>query len=75
MAHTDLNVINPFASALRLASTTMGNPESDVPPEIAIPPLDPSLLTLTDDEKAFLHHAISSDDAELHNRIRDVQKR
>ncbi|TFK84974.1 hypothetical protein K466DRAFT_552778 [Polyporus arcularius HHB13444] len=53
----------------------MSNPESDIPPEIAIPPLDPSLLTLTDDEKAFLHHAISSDDAELHDRIRDVQKR
>ncbi|KAI0693936.1 hypothetical protein C8T65DRAFT_667456 [Cerioporus squamosus] len=52
----------------------MTNPESEVPPEVVIPPLDPSLLTLTDEEKAFLHHVISSDDSELHDRITYVQK-
>ncbi|KAI0070741.1 hypothetical protein K474DRAFT_1713069 [Panus rudis PR-1116 ss-1] len=39
-----------------------------------IPPLDESLLTLTDQEKAFLHSAITEDDTELRRRILEVQK-
>ena len=53
----------------------MGNPESEPSPDVVIPPLDPALLTLTDEEKAFLQYAVSSDEAELHDRITDVQKR
>lgn len=39
-----------------------------------IPPLDESLLTLTDEESEFLHKSITDDDAELKARILDVQK-
>ncbi|RPD65543.1 hypothetical protein L226DRAFT_530884 [Lentinus tigrinus ALCF2SS1-7] len=53
----------------------MSNPESEIPAEVVIPPLDPSLLTLTDEEKTFLKHAISSDEVEVQDRIIDVQKR
>ena len=39
-----------------------------------IPPLDASLLVLTDEESEFLHTSITNDDAELKARIFDVQK-
>ncbi|KIP09368.1 hypothetical protein PHLGIDRAFT_126378 [Phlebiopsis gigantea 11061_1 CR5-6] len=39
-----------------------------------IPPLDASLLTLTEDESEFLHSSITNDDAELKARILEVQK-
>ncbi|GJE92393.1 S-adenosyl-L-methionine-dependent methyltransferase [Phanerochaete sordida] len=39
-----------------------------------IPPLDESLLTLSNDETEFLHKAITTDDEELKRRIIEVQK-
>lgn len=39
-----------------------------------IPPLDESLLTLSDAEKEFLHSTITEDDGELKRRILEVQK-
>lgn len=39
-----------------------------------IPPLDESLLTLSDGEREFLHSAITDDDAALKEKILEVQK-
>ncbi|KAI0685825.1 hypothetical protein BC835DRAFT_490784 [Cytidiella melzeri] len=39
-----------------------------------IPPLDESLLSLSDTEAAFLHRTITADDFELRKRIMEVQK-
>lgn len=52
---------------------------SEITPEITldpsvVPPLDESLLTLSDEESEFLHKSITSDDAELKKRILEVQK-
>ncbi|KAI0371999.1 hypothetical protein BV20DRAFT_992286 [Pilatotrama ljubarskyi] len=52
----------------------MVNPESQVDPSV-VPPLDPSLLNLSNEERAFLHAVISEDDEKLRARILDVQKR
>ena len=40
----------------------------------AAPPLDESLLDLSHTEREFLHQAITQDDAELTQRILQVQK-
>ncbi|GBE84469.1 hypothetical protein SCP_0604480 [Sparassis crispa] len=48
-------------------------PEGRVPAEM-IPPLDPSLLKLSDVETEFLHATITQDDEELQRRILGVQK-
>ncbi|KAL6303743.1 hypothetical protein BKA93DRAFT_817900 [Sparassis latifolia] len=48
-------------------------PEGRVPAEM-IPPLDPSLLKLSDVETEFLHATITQDDEELQRRIVGVQK-
>ena len=40
-----------------------------------IPPLDPSVLTLSDEETAFLHMKVSSDDDTLKAKILEVQKK
>ncbi|KAI0339310.1 hypothetical protein BDW22DRAFT_618546 [Trametopsis cervina] len=47
--------------------------EIKVDPSV-IPPLDDSLLTLSDVEREFLHRAISSDEEELKKKILEVQK-
>lgn len=52
----------------------MVNPEGQVEPSV-IPPLDPALLGLSDEEHAFLRAAITEDEEELKARIYDVQKR
>ncbi|KAI0360631.1 hypothetical protein OH77DRAFT_1418615 [Trametes cingulata] len=52
----------------------MANPESQADPSL-VPPLDPSLLSLSDEERTFLHAVISEDDEKLKERILDVQKR
>ncbi|CAL1710844.1 unnamed protein product [Somion occarium] len=39
-----------------------------------IPPLDPSLLSLSEQEKEFLHATISSDDEALKKKVYEVQK-
>lgn len=39
-----------------------------------IPPLDESLLTLSESEAEFLHKAISEDDQALKAKILEVQK-
>lgn len=40
-----------------------------------IPPLDETLLTLSESEEEFLHKAINKDDQELKTKIFEVQKR
>lgn len=40
-----------------------------------IPPLDPSVLTLSDEERAFLHATVSSDDDALKAKILAVQEK
>ncbi|KAI0764911.1 hypothetical protein C8Q74DRAFT_1450053 [Fomes fomentarius] len=52
----------------------MVSTESPVDPSL-IPPLDPTLLVLSESEKAFLHRAISSDEEELRARILAVQQK
>ncbi|EIW55668.1 uncharacterized protein TRAVEDRAFT_50153 [Trametes versicolor FP-101664 SS1] len=52
----------------------MVNPEGQVEPSV-IPPLDPALLRLSDEEHAFLRAAITEDEEVLKARIYDVQKR
>lgn len=52
----------------------MVNPEGQVEPSV-IPPLDPALLRLSDEERAFLRAAITEDEEVLKARIYDVQKR
>ena len=51
----------------------MVNPESDVDPGL-IPPLDPTLLTLSDEEKAFLLETISPDENVIRERVLKLQK-
>ena len=40
-----------------------------------IPPLDPSVLTLSDEEMAFLHTKVSSSDDTLKAKILEVQEK
>ena len=40
-----------------------------------IPPLDESLLTLSDLEKEFLYVSVTTDEKELKRRILEVQKK
>ena len=49
------------------------NREIAIPADI-IPPLDESLLTLSDEEREFLHQSVTTDDEELRRRILEVQK-
>ena len=51
----------------------MQNSESQADPEL-VPPLDPTLLTLAEDEKAFLRDTISLDENLLREHILDIQK-
>jgi hypothetical protein len=44
------------------------------PSDDAVPPLDPSLLQLSDDEHDFLRAAISQDENALLERLHRVQK-
>ncbi|KAH9950805.1 hypothetical protein B0H21DRAFT_721779 [Amylocystis lapponica] len=48
-------------------------PESQADPA-KVPPLDPSLLKLSEADSIFLHATISNDDAELRRRILEVQE-
>jgi len=51
-------------------------PTAETTPDASlIPPLDPSILTLNDVERDFLHASISKDDDDLRKRITDVQQR
>ncbi|KAI0777724.1 hypothetical protein BD413DRAFT_187497 [Trametes elegans] len=50
----------------------MGNPEQIV---VAAPELDPSFLSLSHTEFAFLHSTVSANEEELKTRLLDVQKR
>ncbi|KAI0826567.1 hypothetical protein BC628DRAFT_1419076 [Trametes gibbosa] len=52
----------------------MSDPEGQVDPSV-IPPLDATLLRLSDTELAFLHSTISEDDDKLKKIVGDVQKR
>lgn len=52
----------------------MVNPEGQVEPSV-IPPLDPALLRLSDEEHTFLRDVIPDDEEVLKARIYDVQKR
>lgn len=47
--------------------------EVELDPSVA-PPLDPSVLTLSDTEKTFLHEAITPDDEQLRAKLLEVQK-
>ena len=47
--------------------------EINVDPAV-IPPLDDSLLSLSETESEFLRKAITADDAELRKRVLEVQK-
>ena len=64
----------PQNTTLRDLLSSMVNPESRVPPELILP-LDPALLSLTEQEKEFFRVAISSDDEKLRERKLDIQKR
>ncbi|THH31627.1 hypothetical protein EUX98_g2555 [Antrodiella citrinella] len=50
-------------------------PQEHTPDASLIPSLDPSILTLDDSERAFLHASISNDEAEVRKRVSDVQER
>ena len=53
----------------------MESRESKISPEL-VPPLDPALLRLTEEENEFLHAVIKpQDDEALKVRILDIQKR
>ena len=39
-----------------------------------VPQLDPTVLSLSDTEKEFLHKTITDDDEELKRKLLDVQK-
>ena len=49
----------------------MVNPESDVDPGL-IPPLDPTLLVLSDEERAFLLESISPDEDVIRERVLEL---
>ena len=71
------NTAAKLAIIKQLLTQRMSKPEIQREQEVEanlIPPLDPSLLQLSDTEAEFLHAAISSDEQELHRRILDVQK-
>ena len=68
--HHEANVL---ATVSPKSSPQMVNPESDVDPGL-IPPLDPTLLTLSDEEKAFLLEAISPDETVIRERVLKLQK-
>jgi hypothetical protein len=44
------------------------------PDSAAVPPLDPSLLSLSDVEKEFLRSEISADEVELYQKLFELQK-
>lgn len=44
------------------------------PDSEAVPPLDPSLLSLSDVEKEFLRSEISADEDELYRKLFELQK-
>ena len=51
----------------------MVNPESDV--DLGLyPPLEPTLLTLSDEEKEFLLETISPDEEVIRERVLELQK-
>ena len=52
----------------------MATPESQADPTL-VPSLDPTLLTLSDDEKSFLHQTISLNDEVVRERVLELQRR
>lgn len=49
------------------------DPREGRPDDSTVPPLDPSLLVLTDRDMEFLHDSISMSDEEIRRRIYHVQ--
>lgn len=68
--HVAARLIGPLSHLAVMSEITR---EVKLDPSV-VPPLDPSVLTLSDTEKAFLHEAITPDDDRLRAKLLEVQK-
>ena len=68
-------LIVPLASYLVLALPAMSQitREVQLDPSV-VPQLDPTVLSLSDAEKEFLHNTITENDEELELKLLDVQR-